>query len=129
MCPAKKCGARTPELESGMTKFLKLLILIPAGVVILAFAIANRTVVTVSFDPFSTLGTSSAVVTAPLFAVMFAALILGVIIGGTATWFTQGSHRRKARLARNEAEQWQEEANRLREKVPAGRIPSRALVR
>jgi uncharacterized integral membrane protein len=111
-----------------MTKFLKLLILIPAGLVILAFSIANRTVVTVSFDPFSTLGTSSAV-NAPLFAVMFAALILGVILGGTATWFTQGAHRRKARLARNEAEQWQEEANRLREKVPAGRIPSRALVR
>jgi hypothetical protein len=123
------CRAAKTELESRMVKFLKLLILIPAGIVILAFSIANRALVTVSFDPFSPLGLSSAVVTAPLFAIMFATLIAGVIIGGTATWFTQGAHRRKARLARDEAEQWQEEAVRLREKVPAGRLPSRALFR
>jgi len=112
-----------------MVKFLKLLILIPVGVAILAFSIANRAIVTVSFDPFSAPDLSGAFVKAPLFAVMFAVLIVGVIIGGTATWLTQGSHRRKARVARNEAEQWQEEASRLREKVPASAMPGRILIR
>lgn len=112
-----------------MVKFLKLLVLIPVGVAILAFSIANRAIVTVSFDPFSSPDVAGAFVKAPLFAVMFAVLIVGVIIGGTATWLTQGSHRRKARAARNEAEQWQEEAAQLREKVPTAAMPGRVLVR
>ncbi|MDR3461621.1 MAG: LapA family protein [Beijerinckiaceae bacterium] len=112
-----------------MVKFLKLLVLIPVGIAILAFSIANRAIVTVSFDPFSSPDVAGAFVKAPLFAVMFAVLIVGVIIGGTATWLTQGSHRRKARAARNEAEQWQEEAAQLREKVPTAAMPGRVLVR
>lgn len=109
-----------------MAKFFKLLILVPLAILVLAFAIANRQTISVSFDPFSNPDASTAIVTAPLFLLLFITLVVGVILGGTATWFTQGINRRKARVARNEAEQWRDEALRLRQQPqmvapPAGR--------
>ena len=109
-----------------MAKFFKLLILVPVAIVILAFAIANRQIISVSFDPFSDPAATGAAVTAPLFILLFLALIVGIVLGGTATWFTQGRNRRRAKVARDEAEQWREEAQRLRQHpqlmaVPAGR--------
>ncbi len=106
-----------------MTKFLKLLILVPVAIVILAFAIANRQIVSVSFDPFSEPSASGSFVTAPLFILLFLALIVGVIVGGVATWFTQGANRRRARDARDEAERWREEVRRLREQPPIVMAP------
>lgn len=104
-----------------MVRFLKLLVLIPVAVVVLAFAIANRTVVTVSFDPFSSADTSGAIIAAPLFIVLFLTLFVGVVVGGVATWFTQGVNRRKARDARDEVEHWQDEVRRTRQQAaPAG---------
>ena len=112
-----------------MIRFLKLLVLIPIAVVVLAFAIANRTVVTVSFDPFSSADISSAIVAAPLFVILFLTLFVGVILGGVATWFTQGVNRRKARHARDEVEHWQDEVRRMRQQgTPAG-MPNRVMLR
>ena len=113
-----------------MLRILKLLVLVPIAVVILAFAIANRTVVAISFDPFSSAETSGAVVAAPLFVVLFLTLFTGVILGGVATWLTQGVNRRPARRARDEVEHWQDEVRRMRQQSPAiAATPSRALVR
>jgi hypothetical protein len=118
------------RLEGGMVRILKLLVLIPITVVILGFAIANRSIITVSFDPFAVPGTSNIVIQGPLFIILFLTLMVGVFVGGIATWFTQGRNRRKARVARDEAERWQDEAMRLREEgvVSAG-VPGRALIR
>ena len=116
-----------------VVKFLKLLVLLPIAAVILAFSIANRQTISISFDPFSAPDASSAFVTAPLFLLLFLALIVGVILGGIATWFTQGKNRRKARAAREEAEQWREEVLRLRRQPPLVVAPqsssSQALAR
>ena len=113
-----------------MATFFKLLILVPIAIIILAFAIANRQIAFVSFDPFAVPGGSTAFVTAPMFIVLFLTLIIGVIIGGVATWFTQGATRRKARLARDEAEHWQEQVRRLRDQPPVATVPAgRALAR
>jgi uncharacterized integral membrane protein len=95
-----------------MARVLKLLVLAPIAVIVLAFSIANRQEVSVSFDPFSSPDGSSAFVTAPLFVLLFLGLVLGVVIGGVATWFTQGAGRRRARAALDDAERWREEANR-----------------
>ena len=115
-----------------MAKFFKLLIAIPVAVVLLAFAIANRQVISVSFDPFTDPAASSAVVTAPLFVLLFLALIVGTFLGGIATWITQGANRRRARLARDDAERWRDEVRRLREAppvvVPAGRTLARPVL-
>jgi uncharacterized integral membrane protein len=80
-----------------MRKFLTTwLIVIPLGVIFVVFAVANRHFVTVSLDPFNS--TAPAVsVSLPLFVLLIAVAILGVIGGGCATWFSQRRWRRAAR--------------------------------
>jgi uncharacterized integral membrane protein len=79
-----------------MRKFLSAVVLIPLGVILVVFAVANRHSVTVSLDPFNsddpTLG-----FTLPLFVVIIAVAILGVVAGSSATWFSQRRWRRAAR--------------------------------
>ena len=116
-----------------MAKFFKLLILVPIAIIVIAFAIANRQMVSVSFDPFTPPEVATGFVAAPLFILLFLALFVGIVLGGVATWFTQGSNRRRARDARDDAERWQTEARRLREAPPVvvgpAVAPSRALAR
>src|ERR1700723_3976227 len=76
-----------------MRKFLNAVVLIPLGVI---FAVANRHDVTVSFDPFNS-NDPALGVTLPLFVVIIAVAILGVVAGGSATWFGQRRWRRAAR--------------------------------
>lgn len=101
-----------------LAKFLKLVIVLPIAAVIVAFAIANRQTVSISFDPFSDPSASSAVIAAPLFILLFVVLVVGTFLGGVAAWLSQGGNRRRARVARDEAERWREEARRLREQPP-----------
>ena len=112
-----------------MAKFLKLLVLVPLGIVIVAFAIANRQIVPVSIDPFSEPDPSAALVAAPLFILLFLALIIGVILGGVATWFTQGANRRRARVARDEADHLREEVRRIRDQPTLVAPTARRLAR
>jgi uncharacterized integral membrane protein len=84
-----------------MRKFFTGLVLIPLGVIFVVFAVANRHEVTVSFDPFNSTDPSLGV-RLPLFVVIIAVAILGVVAGGTATWFRQRHWRRAAR--RHEAD-------------------------
>jgi uncharacterized integral membrane protein len=79
-----------------MRKFLTAVVLIPLGLVFIVFAVANRHLVTVSFDPFNSTDPSVAV-TLPLFVVIIAVAIAGVVAGGSATWFRQRRWRRAAR--------------------------------
>lgn len=82
-----------------MRRFLSLLIGIPACILVVALAVANRKMVTLSLDPFNP-ETPALALSAPLFAVVFAALIVGVIIGGLVAWMGQGRFRREARRSR-----------------------------
>ena len=77
-------------------KIVTWIIVIPLAAVIIAFAVANRQTVTVSFDPFSSVSPAYAA-TLPLFVVIFAVLILGVLVGGIAAWIRQSKWRRMAR--------------------------------
>ena len=79
-----------------MRKFLNAVILIPLGLIFIAFAVANRHAVTVSFDPFNSHDPSLGF-TLPLFVVIIAVAVLGVVAGGAATWFRQRHWRRAAR--------------------------------
>src|SRR5476651_2210829 len=99
-----------------MTMFRKIvtaIIVVPIAAVIIAFAVANRQTVTVSFDPFSTTAPAYAV-TLPLFAVIFAVLILGVLIGGIAAWMRQSKWRRSARQREAELRALQAEQETIR---------------
>ena len=104
-----------------MRKFLTAVVLIPLGLIFIVFAVANRHLVTVSFDPFNSIDPSVAV-TMPLFAVIIAVAIVGVAAGGCATWFRQRHWRRAARQHEADARQARTQVADLR----AGSAASRA---
>jgi uncharacterized integral membrane protein len=79
-----------------MRKFFTWLVWLPLGVIFVVFAVANRHLVTVSFDPFNSTDPSVAI-KPPLFVVNILVAILGVLAGGSATWLRQRHWRRAAR--------------------------------
>ena len=83
-------------------KIVTLAIVLPLAAVIVAFAVANRQLVTVSFDPFASVNPAYAA-TVPLFILIFVLVILGVIVGGAAAWLRQAHWRRAARKLDAEA--------------------------
>jgi uncharacterized integral membrane protein len=96
-----------------MRKFLTGVVLIPLGLIFIVFAVANRHWVTVSFDPFNSSDPSVAV-TLPLFVVIIAVAIAGVVAGGSATWFRQRHWRRAARQHEADARQARAQLAELR---------------
>jgi uncharacterized integral membrane protein len=96
-----------------MKTLLKWLILSPIAIVIVTFAIINRQVVPVIFDPFGS-NDPGLRLQAPLFFVLFACGMVGVLAGGVATWFAQGRHRRALREARADVDHLRAEADRMR---------------
>lgn len=84
-----------------MRKFFTTLIVVPLGLVFVVFAVANRHVVTVGFDPFNSADPSLSV-SLPLFVLLILVAIIGVLAGGFASWFGQRRWRRAAR--RHEAD-------------------------
>jgi uncharacterized integral membrane protein len=94
-------------------KIVTAIIVVPLAVIIVAFAVANRQAVTVSFDPFSAASPAYSA-TLPLFAVVFAVLILGVLIGGIAAWLRQGKWRRAARRLDGEVRALHDELESVR---------------
>jgi len=100
-----------------MKRFLKLLFWVPlaiaALVVVVAEAEANRHLVTIYFDPLPDSSPEGTQITARLFVVILASIMLGVIFGSMATYFEQGRHRRAARMARADAESLRAELARL----------------
>ena len=79
-----------------MRKFFSALVLIPLGLIFIVFAVANRHLVTVSFDPFNSSDPAISV-RLPLFVVIIAVAMIGVVAGSSATWFRQRRWRRAAR--------------------------------
>jgi uncharacterized integral membrane protein len=108
-----------------MRKFLTTLAVIFLGVLFVVFAVANRHFVTVSFDPFNSADPSIAV-SLPLFVVMIAMAMLGVIAGGMMTWFRQGRWRRAARQHEADARQVRSQLADLQAAAHAqrGSVPS-----
>jgi hypothetical protein len=72
--------------------------------------------VTVSFDPFSSANPAYAA-TLPLFVLIFALVILGVIVGGVATWLRQASWRRTARALDADVRTLHQELEALRRRA------------
>jgi uncharacterized integral membrane protein len=79
-----------------MRKFFTTVLLALLGLIFVVFAVANRHFVTVSFDPFNSADPSLAA-RLPLFVLLIMVAIIGVVAGGTATWFRQRRWRRAAR--------------------------------
>jgi len=101
-----------------MRKFLTALIVIPLGLLLVVFAVANRHFVTVSFDPFNARDPSVATAM-PLFVLIIVVAIVGVLAGGIATWIRQGYWRRAARQYEAEVRQARAELADLRRTTAA----------
>ncbi len=78
-------------------------ILVPLSLLLVVFALANRQVVTVNFDPFSLPSPLLGSAQVPLFIIIYGALIFGIVLGGIAAWFAQRGQRRQKRLWRRQA--------------------------
>ena len=96
-----------------MRKFLSTLVLVLLGLIFIVFAVANRHLVTVSFDPFNS-SDPSVGLTLPLFVVIIAVAIAAVVAGGAATWFRQRRWRRAARQYEADARQARAQLAELR---------------
>jgi uncharacterized integral membrane protein len=104
-------------------KIIAAIILVPLAVIIIAFAVANRQVVTVSLDPFSA-EHPAASLTLPLFALVIVLLVIGVLIGGIAAWLRQSKWRRTARRLQREIADLQLEMQALKRTagIPASSV-------
>ena len=102
-----------------MVRFFRLAVLALCAIILLGFAFANRDLVTVSFDPFASSDNAAFSFPAPLFAVVTVAAMLGVVAGATATWISQGRHRKASRLSRREADKWRAQAQAVKSAHPA----------
>ncbi len=78
---------------------------------LIVFSVTNRDAITIDLWPFPIS------VDVPLFAVVFAALLLGVLWGGVSTWLNGAKARRLARLKAREAELAASENRRLKERI------------
>lgn len=79
-----------------LNRLLTVVVIIPVAIVLIALAVANRTAVPFTLDPFNP-GNPGLTATMPLFVLLFLALLLGVVIGSFATWLKQGRYRKAAR--------------------------------
>ena len=97
-------------------------VLVPLCAALIVFALANLQPVNVSFNPLAAADVLSAMTfRVPLFVVIFGVLLVGVVLGGIATWFAQGPHRRDERHYKRETERLH------RELEVARRVPDNSL--
>jgi lipopolysaccharide assembly protein A len=78
-----------------MIKALRILLGLVGLIAIVAFAVANRTPVGVSFAPLPI------VVELPVYGVFLLGLVLGALLGGIALWLGSARYRGQARRLRN----------------------------
>jgi uncharacterized integral membrane protein len=116
-----RCG----QGKIAMRKILNAIVIVPLALILLAFAVANRRFVVVSFNPFDSDDLSMAL-TLPLFIIMIGAAIVGVIVGSCATWFGQRHWRRAARRHEAEAQDARQQLADLRLKLAPPIVPGRA---
>ncbi len=91
-----------------LKRIVSLVVFVPIGIVLIVLAVANRQVVTLALNPFRP-EDSLLSVSAPFFVFVFLALLVGMGIGASVTWWKQGRYRRQARVEAKEAVKWQKE--------------------
>lgn len=96
-----------------MKRIIRYLFLIPAALVVLALAVANRHMVTIFLDPFAGTAPEGTQIAVPLYIVMLVAVMAGIVLGSVTTWLEQGKYRRAARRAKSETSSLRAEIARL----------------
>ncbi|MGI9525217.1 MAG: LapA family protein [Hyphomicrobiaceae bacterium] len=108
-------------------RLIGLLVTFAITAILLTMAVINRHDVRLVINPAD----QSDVRDVPVFLLIVAALITGVVLGGVAGWLNQGKWRRTARQRTQEAMRWKAEAERLtreRDERLATAAPPRQLL-
>lgn len=83
-----------------------------AAVLLVTLAVANRHSVRLVLDPFNP-QLPAIYADLPFYGYLLGMLTIGVVLGGLATWISQGKWRRLVRVKTHEALRWKGEAERL----------------
>ena len=99
-----------------LKRLVFLFVLVPMGIILITLAVTNRQPVTIGVPPY--VGDAPFVsFSMPLFALVFGAILFGILIGSFATWLRQGKHRKMARERKVEATQWHFQADKEKERA------------
>ena len=114
-----------------LKRVVRLLIAFPVALLLITLAVANRHTARLILDPFRPEQPALSV-EMPFYFYLFGALVVGVVLGGVATWLGQSHWRKSARQRAQDSARWRAEADRLaRERdeqvVATGGSPARAL--
>jgi uncharacterized integral membrane protein len=86
---------------------------VPVLVILVALGLANDQPISLVLDPFRAANPAISLRPLPFYLYFFGALILGVLIGGAATWAAQSHWRRSARRSETDTRRWKAEVERL----------------
>lgn len=100
-----------------LKRIVSWLVLLPLALLLVIFAMANRQSVVINFDPLSQTAPLVPPLSLPMFVVIYALLLVGIVLGGIAVWATQGKHRKAKRAYKREAEALHREVDALRKPV------------
>ncbi len=101
---------------------------VPVAILLVTLAVANRHGVRLVLDPFRPDQPVLSLVL-PFYVYLLGVLLIGIVIGGVATWVTQARWRRTARRRTAESLRWRAEADRLaRERQAETAAAGRQLV-
>ncbi len=95
-----------------LRRIVWLLFAFPAGLLLVTLAVVNRHEVRLVLDPFRPENPVISLAL-PLYAYLFIAVLVGVLLGGAAMWLSQARWRRNARQHGRAAARWHAEADRL----------------
>jgi uncharacterized integral membrane protein len=103
-------------------RFFSWVIGLPATILLIGFAVANRNWVEVSLDPFDRTN-PSIYLHLPLWAVLVIGIFVGLVMGWIAAWINQGRWRRHARELRHDNERLRVENSRMQAEFDARNPP------
>jgi hypothetical protein len=95
-----------------LRRIVRLVVLLPAVVALAAIGVANTHGVRLALNPFRP-DDPVLSLELPFYGWLLGTLIVGVVIGGLATWTAQARWRRSARRSEAESQRWKAEASRL----------------
>ncbi|MGB6119788.1 MAG: LapA family protein [Mesorhizobium sp.] len=100
-----------------VNRIFLVVIVVPVAVILIALAVANRAPATFTIDPFNP-GNPGLTLQLPLFAMLFLALALGMLVGSFATWMSQGRYRRDAKSKDKEVRSLMQEISQRKAAQP-----------
>lgn len=95
-----------------LRRILTYVVVVPLAVVLIALGVVNAHYVELILDPFRAESPMLSI-SLPFYVYLFAAVVVGIVIGGWVTWRSQAHWRREARRRAAEAQRWHAEADRL----------------